>query len=327
MNEQEPQVLTKEIVKNSWNEYLQNSELPQAVVFDVTNVCNSPGCAHCYVNAVMAGDAASINMDIATVKEWADVLISNPKGRPEQAWISGGEPTLFDKLPSALQLLRENGFYTVLVTNGEKLANAKYCESLISSGNLDEVAVTVRGDGPVHDLFMLPADDPIWASVPKSNLDKDQIDKIKGRVGSANRFERTMRGVLNLSKNPELKIGLNIDIQAAGDMEQVVRKIKEKGGRVDYIYLQVQQEAGRVKESPEVPSNLWRKPTVDMVREYLEQSERLLKEKVVSKVVMIDPLPQGIVDNLKLKENHIYQPSSTPAISPSGKLRSNVLHI
>lgn len=326
MSEQEPRELNIS-AKDSWNKYIQENGVSSAVVMDVIHKCNAR-CAHCYEQSGPSTSEITDNpMDMATAKEWADILKSNPKGRPEQIWISGGEPTLFECLPDVLGVLKEKDFYTVLVTNGERLENKEYCEKLTSNGNLDEVAVTIRGDGPVHDLFMLPADNSILESVPKGKSDKDQISEMKGRVGSAKRFERTMRGILNLSKNPELKIGLNIDIQAAGDMEQVVRKIIERGGRVDYIYLQVQQEEGRAKESSEVPSNKWRKPTEDMVGEYLEQSKRLLEDRVIKKVIMIDPLPRGIVDKLDLKNNPIYQPAATPAVSPRGKLRKDVLHV
>jgi len=174
---------------------------------------------------------------------------------------------------------------------------------------------------------MLPADNPLWASAPSNLSYKEQIDFVKSKSNSVEHFEKTMEGIMNLSEVPKLKIALNIDMQAAGDMEKIVRKIKKRGGRVDNIYLQAQQETGRAKAQPGRLPNLWRKPTVDMVGEYMNQSERLLKEGSVKEIVFIDPLPQEIVDSLNLKKNSLYQPAATPAISPRGKLRGDVLHI
>ncbi len=328
--EQEPQKSITESTKNSWNEYVQKNGASPAVVFDITNVCDVASCAHCYVNAVKPGnlDGSGNFMDIATVQVWAETLKQNTEGSPEQIWISGGEPTLHKDLGSILKLLKDKQFYTALITNGEKLANKEFCERLVLDGNLDEVAVTMRGEGVLHDLFMLPADDGIWASAPSGASPKEQIDIVKkSKSGGAEHFEKTMKGIINLSKVPGLKIGLNIDMQAAEDMEKVVGEIIKRGGRVDNIYLQAQQETGRAKEQSESVPNLWRKPTKDITREYVTQSERLLKEKLVNKIVIIDPLSNEIVDSLGLKKNPIYQPAATPAISPRGKLRRDVLHV
>jgi len=286
--EQEPQKLINESARQSWNEHLQSNEVPQAVVFDVTNVCDSPGCAHCYINAVKHGNLENgfgNFMDINTAQVWSDTLASNPKGRPEQIWISGGEPTLHKDLGLILKFLKEKQFYTALITNGEKFEDKEFGKRLASEGNLDEVAVTIRGDGILHDLFMLPADNPIWAGVSKDGSYKEQIDFVKSKSNSVEHFEKTMEGIMNLSEVPKLKIALNIDMQAAGDMEKIVRKIKKRGGRVDNIYLQAQQETGRAKAQPGRLPNLWRKPTVDMVGEYMNQSERLLKEGSVKEIV------------------------------------------
>lgn len=308
--EQEPKKIITESVKNSWNEYVQKNGAAPAVVFDITNVCDVASCAHCYVNAVKP-----------------DTLAQNPESSPEQIWISGGEPTLHKDLGLILKLLKEKKFYTALITNGEKLTNKEFCERLVLDGNLDEVAVTIRGDGALHDLFMRPADDGIWASAPGNVSSKEQINFVKGKASSADHFERTMNGIKKLSENPKLKIGLNIDMQAAGDMEKVVREIIKSRGRVDNIYLQAQQETGRAKELQKSVPNLWREPTVNMVGEYMNQSERLLEEGLVKKIVLIDPLPQKIVDSLNLKENPIYQPAATPAVSSIGKLRKDVLRV
>lgn len=288
--EQEPQKLKIESAKDSWNEYVQKNGVSPAVVFDITNVCDVASCAHCYVNAVKSGNLEDSGnfMEIVTAQVWAETLKQNTQGSPEQIWISGGEPTLHKDLGSVLKLLKDKQFYTALITNGEKLANKEFCERLVLDGNLDEVALTIRGDGVLHDLFMLPADDGIWASASSGASPKEQIDIVKkSKPGGAEHFEKTMKGIINLSKVSGLKIGLNIDMQAAEDMEKVVREIIKRGGRVDNIYLQAQQETGRAKEQSESIPNLWRKPNVNMVAEYMNQSEMLLKEGLVKKIVLI----------------------------------------
>jgi len=314
----------EERARRSWNELIQTPQgVPPAVVLEVTNYCNHADCAHCYINPTNEIESG-VFIGEREVAVWADILKSNPRGCPEEVSIAGGEPTTHPKLGSILTLLKKRGFDTVLVTNGERLADAEYTERLTSSGDLDEVAISIRGAGILHDLLMLPANDPLWSSIPNYLSSGKQIDYAKKTVNKAPHFERTMQGLINLiGKN--VRIGLNMDVQAATDMEEIVDDIIRRGGRVDIIYLQIQQETGRATERSAVLPNSWRCPTKNIIEEYLTQAERMKREGKVKEIIIIDPLPPDIVETLNLKEETIYRPRSVPAISPSGDLRADVL--
>jgi radical SAM protein with 4Fe4S-binding SPASM domain len=66
---------------------------------------------------------------------------------------TGGEPTLRDDLPELLQYAQNKGIVTGLITNGRKLKDKTYLETLEKSG-LDFVQVTLESYKPdVHDAM------------------------------------------------------------------------------------------------------------------------------------------------------------------------------
>jgi len=327
MNEQDIEPIIAEKTTTSWDKYINIHGVPEAVVLDVTNFCNCAECAHCYIKAVKYGKSdAGVFMDKTTANTWAEILATHSKGKPEQIWLAGGEPTLHPDLEPILKSFKDQGFYTALITNGERFADDRYCQQITSLNSVDEVAVTIRGMGKLHDLFMLPANNPLWMLVPKDQPVSDQIDCVTNRIEEANHFEKTIKGLLNLSKT-NIQIALNIDMQVATDMDKVVDEIVKRGGRVNIIYLQAQQKTGRVEEQPFVVPNTWREPTKEMVVKYLRQAEDLLEQETIQEIRIIDPLPTEIVKDLSLEKEKIYQPSAVPAISPTGKLREDVLFI
>ncbi|HUS59946.1 MAG TPA: radical SAM protein [Nevskiaceae bacterium] len=328
-NEQEPKLIMAEGANASWDEYINIHDMPDAVVVDVTNFCNCAECAHCYIKAVRYGDTKNdtgVFMDTATANVWAETLATHPKGRPEQIWIAGGEPTIHSNLGPILGYFKDRGFYTALITNGERFADNRYCQQITSLNVLDEVAVTIRGVGGLHDLLMLPADNPLWGLVPTDQPASGQITYVTGKIKERAHFEKSMEGLLNLSKT-NVQVALNIDMQIATDMDVIVGEIVKRGGRVNIIYLQVQQMAGRAKEQPLSVPNKWREPTEEMVAKYLEQAKALLEQKIVQEITIIDPLPENIVEGLSLEKEEVYQPSVVPAISPAGELRKDVLFV
>jgi len=64
---------------------------------------------------------------------------------------AGGEPTLFENFVELVHFAEEVGIVTGLLTNGEKLENMKYTESLVEAG-LDHLQVTIESHkGEIHD--------------------------------------------------------------------------------------------------------------------------------------------------------------------------------
>jgi len=326
--ERNPEVLYKE-ASDSWSRYVSTHGLPDAVVAEVTNICDCADCAHCYLKAVRTNQASSLGIlwGAETADTWSKVLSSHENGKPVQIWITGGEPTLNESLDTISEKFKRQGFYTALITNGEKLADKEYCDRLLRLNVLDEMAISIRGVGVLHDLLMLPVENQLWNLVDHKLSSREQIEEIKKQLTGkmdARRFEKSMKGLINCVQHP-VKIGLNIDIQAATDMNDIVEEIIKRGGKVDVIYLQVMQESGRAVGQQDLIPNLWRKPDQNMVEEYLSQAHALLERGIVQKIEIIDPLPNEIVKNLNLEGETIYQPIASPAISPEGKLREDVL--
>ena len=75
------------------------------------------------------------------------------RANAEELSFVGGEPTLAPGLPAAVRAAREAGFTKVGVqTNGRRLADLPYANSLIAAG-LTDAQVTVLGDSPAaHDF-------------------------------------------------------------------------------------------------------------------------------------------------------------------------------
>jgi radical SAM protein with 4Fe4S-binding SPASM domain len=66
---------------------------------------------------------------------------------------TGGEPTLREDLPELLQYAQNNGMVTGLITNGRKMKDQKYVQTLEQAG-LDFVQVTLESHKPqIHDLM------------------------------------------------------------------------------------------------------------------------------------------------------------------------------
>lgn len=90
-------------------------------------------------------------LPLAQGKEFIDSLIGG--GEHEGVILTGGEPTLSDDLPEYLSYCRENNFPAVVITNGQKMADAAYVKLLKKSG-LTSVVLSLYSADPKVQSFL-----------------------------------------------------------------------------------------------------------------------------------------------------------------------------
>jgi radical SAM protein with 4Fe4S-binding SPASM domain len=116
---------------------------PYRMDLAITYRCNND-CHHCY-------NARSRHYPELGVREWKQII--------DRVWdlgiphivFTGGEPTLYRELPALVAYAEERGLITGLNTNGRKLADPAYLDTLVKAG-LDHVQITIEShDAEIHD--------------------------------------------------------------------------------------------------------------------------------------------------------------------------------
>jgi radical SAM protein with 4Fe4S-binding SPASM domain len=103
-------------------------------------------CVHCYAGGPHKTDEL-------TTEQWKTVIDRLHGIGIFTLTFTGGEPTLREDLPDLLQYAQNKGMVTGLVTNGRRLRDKGYVETLEKAG-LDFVQVTLESHKPdVHDLM------------------------------------------------------------------------------------------------------------------------------------------------------------------------------
>jgi|GEM_PF-1831607 len=328
-----PKEISKAEMQTTWENNFDANNCPEAIVFEITNRCPNH-CAHCYANLSIGKNTTDISPTV--FNNWLDVISENDN-KPNQIWLCGGEPTENPNLEQYLKTTREHGFQPMIVTTGENLADLDYCKRIVPEA--DEIDVTIRGFGPMHDLMRLPADDNIFKSSllidkQSNNQVKYALDEALEKTSSYEHFSKTIDGLKNIAKvafetNSGTKIGLNVDIQAAADLTQIIELMNLYNVPVESIILQVQTFSETNSHLADIVPNIWRKPTADIIEKYINQANYLIdSEKFIGKIEIIDQLPSSIIDELTAKGVNLtdyYNPVATPAISPDGKIRQNVV--
>ncbi len=119
---------------------------PYRMDLAVTYRCNN-NCSHCY-------NARSRRFPEMTVEKWKQVIDKVWDLRIPHVVITGGEPTLYKDLPELVAYAEKIGLITGLNTNGRRLADPIFLESLIDAG-LDHVQITLESHDPViHDQMV-----------------------------------------------------------------------------------------------------------------------------------------------------------------------------
>lgn len=120
---------------------------PYRMDLAITYRCNN-NCAHCY----NARERSYPELDTNQWKKIIDQLWA--LGIPHLVF-TGGEPTLRDDLPELVRYAEQKGFITGLNTNGRRLANETFLQSLVDAG-LDHVQITLESHIPaIHDEMVL----------------------------------------------------------------------------------------------------------------------------------------------------------------------------
>ncbi|MEM3642182.1 MAG: radical SAM protein, partial [Candidatus Bathyarchaeia archaeon] len=103
-------------------------------------------CIHCYAGGPHETSELS-------TEQWKEVIDRLKQIGVFILTFTGGEPTLRKDLPQLLLYAQNNGMVTGLVTNGRKLKDKAYVETLEKAG-LDFVQVTIESHKPkIHDLM------------------------------------------------------------------------------------------------------------------------------------------------------------------------------
>jgi radical SAM protein with 4Fe4S-binding SPASM domain len=119
---------------------------PYRMDLAITYRCNND-CSHCYN---------------ARPRDFAELPTSQWKVILDRLWeigiphvvFTGGEPTLRDDLTELIQHAQKNGQITGLNTNGRRLRDRRYLDSLVEAG-LDHVQITLEShDAQIHDRMV-----------------------------------------------------------------------------------------------------------------------------------------------------------------------------
>ncbi len=116
---------------------------PYRMDLAITYRCNND-CAHCY-------NARERNYPELTTEQWRRIIDKLWEIGIPHVVFTGGEPTLRKDLPELIAHAEQNGQISGINTNGRRLKDPLYVESLVNAG-LDHVQITLESHDPaIHD--------------------------------------------------------------------------------------------------------------------------------------------------------------------------------
>lgn len=119
---------------------------PYRMDLALTYRCNN-NCAHCY-------NARPRQYPEMTTEQWKEALDRLWAAGIPHVVFTGGEPTLRPDLPELIAHAEHNGQIAGINTNGRKLKDAAFLQSLIDAG-LDHVQITLESHDPeIHDRMV-----------------------------------------------------------------------------------------------------------------------------------------------------------------------------
>jgi len=125
--------------------FTQQYSAPLRMDMALTFRCQN-NCVHCYAGGPHETPELS-------TEQWKEVINSLHQIGVFILTFTGGEPTLREDLPELLLYAQNKGMVTGLVTNGRRLKDKAYAETLEKAG-LDFVQVTLESHKPrIHDLM------------------------------------------------------------------------------------------------------------------------------------------------------------------------------
>jgi len=125
--------------------FTQQYSAPLRMDMALTFRCQN-NCVHCYAGGPHETSELS-------TEQWKEVIDRLKQIGVFVLTFTGGEPTLRKDLPELLLYAQNNGMVTGLITNGRRLKDKAYVETLEKTG-LDFVQVTLESHKPkIHDLM------------------------------------------------------------------------------------------------------------------------------------------------------------------------------
>jgi radical SAM protein with 4Fe4S-binding SPASM domain len=119
---------------------------PYRMDLALTYRCNND-CHHCY------NDPARKSSELSTA-DWKQVLDKVWQLGIPHVVFTGGEPTLRNDLPELISYAEKLGMVTGINTNGRRLKDESYVQSLVKAG-LDHVQITLESHDPaIHDQIV-----------------------------------------------------------------------------------------------------------------------------------------------------------------------------
>jgi radical SAM protein with 4Fe4S-binding SPASM domain len=119
---------------------------PYRMDLAITYRCNN-ACSHCY-------NARPRNYPELSTNLWFEVLDKLWEIGIPHVVFTGGEPTSRNDLPALIKYAEEKGQITGLNTNGRKLSDEDYLNTLVNSG-LDHIQITFESNVPdIHDAMV-----------------------------------------------------------------------------------------------------------------------------------------------------------------------------
>jgi radical SAM protein with 4Fe4S-binding SPASM domain len=119
---------------------------PYRMDLAITYRCNND-CSHCY-------NARPRDYPELTTAQWHQILDKLWSIGIPHVVFTGGEPTLRPDLPELIEHAEQNGQITGINTNGRRLSDRTYLDSLVEAG-LDHVQITLESHDPeIHDFMV-----------------------------------------------------------------------------------------------------------------------------------------------------------------------------
>ncbi|MGW8317793.1 MAG: radical SAM protein [Candidatus Promineifilaceae bacterium] len=176
--------------------FSQRADAPYKADLALTYGCNNE-CAHCY------NEPDRFVMPSLKRSAWLDVLDCLYQIGVPHVIFTGGEATLHPNLPELIQYADSLGMVTGLNTNGRRMAQIPYTESLARAG-LDHVQITLGSSRPdIHNAMM-----------------------------GATSFRQTVQGIRNaLASNIHTITNTTLMRCNAGHVEQIIDFLYELGIR------------------------------------------------------------------------------------------------
>jgi radical SAM protein with 4Fe4S-binding SPASM domain len=126
--------------------FSQDLLAPYRMDLALTYRCNNE-CPHCY-------NARPRSMPEISTEDWKRILDRLWEAGVPHICFTGGEPTLRQDLPDLIAYAEKKGQITGLLTNGRRLSDRRFLDSLVAAG-LDHVQITLESHDPaIHDRMV-----------------------------------------------------------------------------------------------------------------------------------------------------------------------------